>query len=326
MTKIIGRLVSVGIAKETSRGTAVVPAYWIPKMDFTHDDKIQQVVNESSIGIIENAIGADITQKYSEGEIKGRVIGDSFGLILLSAIGSVSSGAVSAQSGAYDHTFSTLQSGQHPSLTVSVKDANGAVSYALSMIDSLEINAELNRYVEMAIKYRGNSQASASLTPSFSASTQFFLPQHASVKFATNIAGLSGATAISVKKVTLSISKNLEDDQVLGSLSATDRMNKQFAVEGSVELMYEDRSYIDTVMLGDLAKAMQIKLTNTGSIIGVSTNPDLQINLASVKLKEVARSQSNDDFVTQTLNFTAFYSIADTSMISVVLRNTIASY
>lgn len=328
MSKIIGRLVNVGIGKETSRGTAAAIAYWIPKMDFSHDDKIQQVVNEQSMGIIENAIGADITQKYSEGEIKGRVVADSFGLFLLSAIGSVSSGAVGGQAGAYDHTFSTLQSGQHPSLTVGVKDANSGtgLSYALSMIDTLEINAELNKYLEMSVKYRGNVNASSTLTPSYSAQTQYFLPQHATVKFASNIAGLGAASAISVKRVNLAISKNLEDDQVLGTLTPADRLNKQFAVEGSIELMYDSRTYIDTNMLGDLAQALRIQFTNTGVTIGTSTNPDLKIDLASVKLKEVARSQSNDDFVTQTLNFTAFYSVADTSMISVVLRNTVASY
>lgn len=328
MSKIIGRLVSVGFGKESVRGTAVAPTYWIPKMDFTHDDKIQQVINESSIGIIEGAQGADITQKYSEGEIKGRVVADSFGLVLLSAIGSVSSASVGGQAGVYDHTYSVLQSAQHPSLTVSVKDANSGtgLSYALSMIDSLEINAELNRYVEMAIKYRGNANASASVTPSFAAQTQYFLPQNAVVKFATNIAGLGAASAINVKKVNLSISKNLEDDQSLGAVVTTDRLNRQFVVEGSIELMYEDRTYIDTNMLGDLAKALRIQFVNTAVTIGTSANPTITMDLASVKLKEVARSQGNDDFVTQTLNFQAFYSIADTSMISVVLRNTTASY
>ena len=39
MTKLIGRLVSVGIGKETVRGTAVTPEYWLPWMELKKDKK-----------------------------------------------------------------------------------------------------------------------------------------------------------------------------------------------------------------------------------------------------------------------------------------------
>jgi len=63
MSKFIGRKLNIGIGKESTRGTAVAATFWMPKMELTHDDKITQVVNESSIGVIEDAEGADITMK-----------------------------------------------------------------------------------------------------------------------------------------------------------------------------------------------------------------------------------------------------------------------
>lgn len=328
MSKIIGRLVAIGLGKETTRGTSVAPGFWIPNMSLTHDDKIQQVVSDQSQAIIEDATEANITQTYSEGEIKGIVHDDSLGLILLATLGASTPVAVAGQAGAFDHTITVAQNVTHPSLTIGYKDANSGIglTFPLGMIDSFEFNAELNKYVEFGIKYRAQAKVTTALTPSYLTTSNKFLPQHGVVKFATNLAGLGAAPAISVKRASFTISKNIEDDQVLGAVAATDRLNKAMSIEGSIELMYNDRVYIDTNMLGDLAQALRIEFINTGKTIGVSTNPSIQFNFAKTKLREVARSIDNDNYVLQTLNFKALYSIADAQMIGAVLRNVTASY
>jgi hypothetical protein len=48
--------------------------------------------------------------------------------------------------------------------------------------------------------------------------------------------------------------------------------------------------------------------------------------LAKVLLEEVSRSFGKGDIVLQTLKFKGFYSESDSSMITAVLRNTVASY
>ena len=331
MTKFIGRKRNVGIGKETVRGTAVPATYWTPVMEFKNDDKIKQVINESSTGVIEDANGADITMKMSEGELTGRINDTAFGLILLGSLGSepLAPVVVGGETIVYDHTFAVLESAQHPTLTVAIEEPNATgasgLRYALGAIDSLEIAMELEKYATYTIAFRGNSNTTGTNTPSYSASEDIFLPQHGEVKFASNLAGLTGATAIPVKKVTLKIAKNLEDDQVIGDIQAVDRLNKQFAVEGTVELLYTDRTYINTDLLGDLAQAMRIRLANTSVTLGVSSNPELTIDMASVKLSEVAIDQANNDLVKQTLSFKAFYSLTDASMVTAVLRNLVAT-
>lgn len=325
MAKHIGRLYNIGIGKESTRGTAVAATYWLPKMELSLDDKVEVVVDESSIGIIEDAQSQDIVNKISEGELSGRIADTSFGLWLLSTLGASASPSLVA-TGVYDHVFSILQSAQHPSLTVAVTGPNESTGlrYVLSMVDALEVNFELGKYAEYKVSFRGNANASGSNTASFTAEN-IFLPQHGEVKIATNLAGLGAASALQVKKASFKISKNVEDDQVIGTLAPIDRLNKQFSVEGSIELMYEDRSYVDTIMLGDLAKALRIKFANTGTTIGASSNPTITFDFAKIKLTEVARGLTNNDLVKQTLNFRAFYSISDTSMMTATLRNTRAT-
>jgi hypothetical protein len=325
MAKLIGRKFNIVIVTDTTRGTAVAAAYWLPKLDASLDEKIEYATDETSVGVIADAQGQDITKKISEGSISGRIADTSFGLWLIATFGTAS--APAAILSAFDHTFTVLESAQHPSLTVSVTGANenagNGLRYTLGSVDNLEINFELGKYAEYKVGFRGNKSATATNTASFTAEN-VFLPQHGSVKFATNLAGLTGASAIQIKKATLKFSKNIEDDQVIGTLDSIDRLNKQFAVEGSIELMYEDRTYIDTIMLGDLQRALRIAFTNTDVTIG-STNPAITFDMAKVKLTEVARSMSNNDLMKQTLNFKAYYSITDSSMITCVLRNTRAT-
>ena len=322
MSKLIGRSFSVGIGKESSRGTAVAAVYWMPKMSFSHDDKVERVDNDSSIGTIHELEDSSVVGRASEGELSGRIADTSFGLWLIATLGSVAAPSLVA-TGVYDHVFSVLESAQHPSLTIAVAGANESTGlrYALAMVDSLELTFELQKYAMYTVSYRGNKNAAGANTAAFTAEN-IFLPQHGSVKFATNLAGLGAASAIQIKKAQIKISKNIEDDQVIGTLDAIDRLNRQFNIEGQIELMYEDRSYIDTIMIGDLSKALRIAFTNTDVTIGSASNPTITIDLAKVKLTEVARKIDNNEFIVQTLSFKAFYSIADAKMIVATLRNT----
>lgn len=324
MTKFIGRLADIGIAKEATRGTAESSVdFYLPKVSLSIDDGIDQAIDESSIGVIEDGVGAAVIAKFAEGEIEGNVYDKSFGLILLSALGSLSTSGPS-QTTVYTHTFTVLQSAQHPSLTLFLDDPNQDYKYALAVLQSLDLDVMLGQYARYRAAFRSKVGATASLSPSYS-SENHFLPQHGSVKIASSISGLSGASAIDVRSIKLSIAKNVEDDRKLGSLDASDILNKQFAVEGSLELVFSDNTF-KTEMLADTAKAMRIRLSNTDVTIGSSLNPQLTIDLAKVKFSSFERNYENDGIVTAAVDFKAFYSLGDTSMISAELINEQASY
>lgn len=323
MTKIIGRKFSIGLGKETTRGTAVTSAYFIPKMELSIDDKVNVINDDSSIGVIEDAITSDITGKYSEGSISGRVYDKSFGLILLSTFGTeTSSTQVGGETLVYDHLFNVLESAQHQSLTINASDPNGGtgLSYALGMIETLDIDFEINKYLTYKAGFRANASASSTVTPSFTAENGF-RPQDGVFKFASSLSGLTGASAVSIKKGTLSIKKNLEDDFIIGTTTPADRLNKAFVVEGTLELLYNDRTMIDTDLLADLAQACRIQFINSSVTIGTSSNPQITFDLGKVKFHEVARKMANNDLIQQTVKFKAFYSMTDSMMVKATLRN-----
>lgn len=324
MTKFIGRLADIGIAKEAVRGTAETTAsFFLPKISLTVDDGIEQTVDESSIGVIEDSPNASVVGKFAEGEIEGNIYDKSFGLLLLAALGAVNTSGPS-QSTVYTHAFTVLQSAQHPSLTLFLEDPNQDYKYALGVLQTLEIEALLGQYARYKASFRSKVGATATVTPAYTAENHF-LPQHGSVKIASNLSGLGAASALDIRSITLSINKNAEDDRKLGSLDAADILNKQFGVEGSLELVFNANTF-KTEMLADTAQAMRVRLTNSDVTIGSNLNPQLTIDLAKVKFSNFEKSYVNDDIVTATVDFKGFYSLADTAMVSAELINTQASY
>lgn len=322
MSKTIGRKFSIGLGKESARGTAVAASFWIPKTDISVDDRINYAVNDSSIGVIEDSIGQDITGKFSEISLGGLIYDKSFGLLLLATFGTETSQTL-VETGVYDHLFNVGASAQHPSLTIAAVDPNGGAGlrYALGMVNNMGIDFEIGKYLTYKTDLRANANASGANTAAFT-TENLFRPQDGAVKFATNLAGLTAAAVIPVKKGSISIKKNLEDDFIVGSITAADRLNKEFSVEGTLELLYDDRVYIDTDMLADLPQAMRITFQNTALLIGATKYPQLEIDMGKVKIQEVSRKIDNAGLISQTIKFKAFYSLTDSMMIKATLRNT----
>lgn len=325
MSILIGRKFNVGIAKESVRGTALAATYWLPKTGLSIDDKINYAVDDSNLGVIEDSNSQDITSKFSEGQIEGRITDLGFGLLLMNTFGTDTIGAV--ETGVKDHVFTVLESAQHPSLTFSVVEANSnsgaGYAYALGMIDTLEVNIEIGKYATYKAGFRANLGAALSNSTAYTTENAF-RPQDGAFKFASSLAGLSGASAINIKKANIQIKKNIEDDIVIGTVTPADRYNKQFVVEGSVELLYAARTYIDTDMVADLAQAMRLQFTSTTGI-GASSFPTLTFDFAKVKLQEVARKIDNNNIVSQTFKFKGYYSLSDALMLKATLRNTVTA-
>lgn len=323
MTKFIGALVDVGIKKEAVRGTAETSAdFYLPKMNLTYDDMVEQADDENTIGVIEDMVDRKVVLKVAEGEIEGKICDKAIGLLLYSLLGAK---AVSGPTdSAYTHTFTVAQSSQHQSLTFFVDDENQDYKYALGMLKSMEIMAEVGKFVNFKIGVRSKIGATATLSPSYTAENNF-LAQHAIFKLASTQAGLTAASATNIRMVNLKIEKNLDDDRALGTVAPVDILNKQIAIEGELELVFNDEA-IKTLMLADTANAMRIELNNTDVLIGATSTPKLTIDLHYVKFSNFKRNYSNGDITTATVSFKAMYKIADSKMITAVLINAQSSY
>lgn len=324
MTKYIGRRVSVGLGKESARGTAVSATYWLPWKELNHEEKVNVVVNESAQGTIMDGVGKEITKQWGEGGF-GSLIGDKhFGLVLYSLLGSLSSAQAGGETLVYNHTFSLAESSQHQSLTLNIDEANGDKQYALACVSALKIAYERGKILDYSAEMMSLTGAGASLTPA-AVSENVFRPQDFSVKFAADLASLGAASAVPIQSLSIEFNSHVEPDEVLGNVAPQDFLNKEFSITGEFTLIYDSTTQEAYVTAGT-EKAMRINLTNSGVTIGNASNPALQINLAKVIFTEKSRTRGLNDIVTLKVSFKGVYSVSDSKFGTVVLTNLASSY
>lgn len=323
MTKFIGRKADFGIAKESVRGTAEASAtFYIPKASVSIDDNVEKFIDESSIGIVEDSVDSVNVKKVAVGEVEGKIGDKSIGLLLLAALGSVSTSGPTDS--AYTHTFSVGQTAQHQALSLFIDDDNQDYKHALGMIGELTISVLLKSYAMFRATFRSKIGETATLTPSYSAENHF-LPKHGVFKVASTQAGLTAASATNIRSVNVTFNNNLEDDDAIGSEQPVDILNKQFTVSGSLELVFNDNA-LKTILLANTAQAMRIDLNNTDTLIGSSSTPRLTIDLHNVRFMNFKRNYGNNDVVTASVEFRGHYKLADSKAVTVALINAQTSY
>ena len=323
MSTEIGRLVQVGIAKESERGTAEASAtFWYPKISFDFNPRADYAVSESGLGVIDGRTDAKVVEKIGEGDFGGIVYDKSFGLLLAACMGTWSTGEVVDSS--YTHTFTRLNTNQHPSLTIFHKDLNVDERHALGMLNALTLNCVVKDFVKFSAGFMSKVGATTSQSPSYTAEN-IFLATHTTIKFADTIAALGEASATAAKAVNLTINKNVEDWQDLGSVEPTDIVNKAFTVSGDLEAIFDDTTIRDYVLDGT-KKAALITIENTDVTIGTATNPKLEITLAPMNFRDWGRATGQDDIVSQTVAFDGNFSLSDSKTLSIALVNEQVSY
>ena len=325
MSKPIGRLVNVGIGRETVRGDGVAAAYHLGKTSLSFDDKIISARSLGSIGRIEDSEEHLVTTQYGQGELEGEVRLDSFGLILYAMLGDLSTSVIADS--AYTHSFTVANNNQHQSLGFVVADTNNTEQYKLVMLDSLNLQMELDEIVKFTAGFMSKKGLPTELTvPAITAETKF-TKKHLGFKVASALGGLTAASTVSVKSLSLNISKNVELDDVLGTAEPEDILNRQISVEGEIKLNYEDETW-KNYMRENTNRAMEIKLTNQDVLIGASTRPSLTIRLPKVDFFDWEPDYALDEIITQTISFKGNYDSENAvAVISTCdLVNEVASY
>lgn len=320
MSRYIWRKINVGFGKETTRWTAVTPAIRVPKASLDFEDKSEKVIDESSIGVIEDSFDGHVSKQYAEWSFECNVYANAIWLILLNVFWSVST---SWSSGEYTHAFSVAETNQHQSLTIGLADDTQDRQFPLAMVNSFELNASTGDFVKVTADFRSKKWADASLTPSYS-NDFALLGKNVQVYLADSVSWLDSANAIKATNCTLTINKNLEDVDVLWSVEPDDFCNAQFTVEWSIELLWDNEDYKDMFMDWD-KKAIRIEIIDSNSTLS-SWHPTLSFDLASVIITEFAKTQDNDALVRQGLTLKALYSMSDSKMITAKLINSQSSY
>lgn len=321
MSKMIGRQVSVGIGKEISRGTAVAPDYWVPWMELDAETKVELINDESSLGVIEDADAANLVSKWGEGTIKAKMKDESMGLVFLSLFGTDTPSLVEA--GVYDHLYSVGQTVQHQSLSIAKKDLNQDIVFPNCVIGDLKLDVELGSYIMYEVTFMGKQEETAANSVT-NIVERDFVPQYFEFKTAANQAGLDAAPAVSVRNLSLEIKSNVAKDDVLGSITPDDINNQHFIVEGEITLRHNDNTY-KALQNDETYQAFRFDITHPDTI-GAASNPRLRIDLYKVRIFDYERDESQNELIEESFSFKAYFSVSDSKMLDVTLRNELAAY
>lgn len=321
MADYIGRKVAVGLGKETTRGTAVAPAFFVRHLSMDFKQKGEVVQNESALGVREKFSDSEIVKEWGEGKLEGKVNSKSIGLILLGTFGTV----VSASNGAaYNHTFTVNQSNTPQSLTISKVDGVNSRRHALAMIKSLEITIEAGEYVKFSADIVSKKGVEVANTVAYVTEYEF-TSKDSYVKFASNVAGLTAAAASPVKSAKIMLDTGVEPYFEVGTTDPTEIHAGAIEVTGEVVARHTDSSYEDMYHV-NTRKAMLIGFKNLSVDLGGAVNPALEITLEQARVSDWDTSNDLDSIVEQTMGIAGEFSTATGKAITAVLTNNQVSY
>lgn len=332
LNKGIGKQIQVGVAQESTRGTAKTSAsYWLPVDDWAIEERYENAVDGQTYGVVEDNVSQTRVKNVADGQIKMPVTGTTAAILFHSLFGSSTAVLHSAETVVWDNTIAVLQGVQHKSLTVFVHDpiatASGATAdytHANAVVNKIDIDYSLGNFVMLDASFRAitGSAAAVVFTPSQIIEPRF-VPQNMTFKVASTYATIGAASAIKIKSAKITISANGEDDDVLGQTSPRDFLSKEFSIEGTIEAIWQNETDFKSSALANTPKAMRLDLVNSDVTIGSATNPQFRLDLAKVYFTEFSRPIKIKDVVYQTVSFKAAYSTTDSFMAKALFVNTI---
>lgn len=301
MTKFAGRRGTLGLAVEATRGTAVAPTHWVPWATMGFRNTVEEAREEQALGVLADSDSKFVTMKMGEGDIEAQLYDKALGVVLTGLIGASPS---TGGGGPYTHTYTLSNSNQPKTVSIYWEDPDRYVIYRLGMVDNFTLNVEPAGIVNYTIGFKSKSEKDfTNQTADFTSLGNKFLHQHLVFKLAADVASLSGATAISLKNLSLSINRNTTYDSVMGTVEPEDILSQQLTVEGSLELNLEDDTYKD-YMLNGTYRAMDITLSG-------SSSSSLQLQFPRVDFSAWEDDYTLNEIAKQRINFKANYDAAN---------------
>lgn len=305
MASFSGRRVSVGIGLETERGTSVAPDYWFPQMDINIKDTPTSILNESAYGHIAKNNDKTTTLIEGDGTISGKTWIKGLYYFLALVFGKLPTTTdTDGDTGAKNHAFSLLNSNEHLSATIALKEPNLDVRFPFAMPESFTINWTPDAYATIEIPIKSKKSVDASNTVAYVVDKEF-LPKHAALWLADSLAGLSSADPLTgIKSFSLTFTKTLSPQQTMDSGDTySEIFNTDWEVSGSFEKLYKDTTYRG-LALNDTVKSLRFAMTDTVNKAGTTTPTSLTFDLSRVAFNSQEPAYGLSDISTETINFT----------------------
>lgn len=329
MVKFSGRKVAVGIGLEGTgaKGTPVAPTYWYPHLDISIKDADTALHNESALGTIIKNNSKDTVLVEGDGTLGGKMYIKGIYYFLALVFGQVPvTTDTDGDAGAKQHVFSLLDSNEHLSATLAIKEPNLDVRFPYALPESFTITWSPGEYPKIEFPIKSRRSVAATNTVAYVVDKEF-LPKHAQLRIADDLAGLAAAPALTdIKSFSITFTKTLQPQQTMPTttpdeLTYSEILNTDFEVTGSIEKLYKDTTYRSHV-LNDTVKAMRFSLTDPQNLAGTTTPTSLSIDLSRAAFEGREPNYGLSDISTESLNFAM---LLDTANFAQSIRATLVN-
>jgi hypothetical protein len=313
------RLESFGVGKETTPGTSVAPASWVPHLSLTLDQKTTQIQNNSALGRLEDFNDSAVVGEWAEGSLNAKIYDQSFGFFLLNTFGASSSALHAGETIVYDNTFTVNNSTLPPSLTFCRVNPNVTRRYSLGYLTDLEIDVKAGDWAQFTCSLIAKVGATGSDTAAYLAENEF-TSKHLTAKIATNLAGLTGASALDIKSLKLKITRKLDTWIPFGAIDPTSFDLNEWNVTGEFVLRYSD-TVTEALALANTRQALSLTLANTDVTIGSTSHPSLTFTAPKTRLTPITLDNNLNQAVNQTVAFSCELDTTAGYMLQALLTN-----
>lgn len=323
MPKIGGRQVEVGLAIESTPGTASTPTIFPKWSDFSLQAISEKELFNSARGTRNESSNSYIRRKYSQGSL-GAVANIEIAPYLFGlALGSVSTADSGDSSGTINEHTITVQNNHASMKTATFEAKRGSIveeQFTNVVCDTLNFEVSDN-YANLTAELIGQFPSTGgSLSPSYTQETEFAY-KDMSAKFGTDISDAEGNSATKLKGFTLNIANNVQLDEAFlsgdNNIADGGLVAGNLVITGSYTLHFEDEIELDKYKDGT-KEALVVSLE--GDTIGDLEKEEIEIKLAKLVLTSPPIENNIDGIVTLTQEFTVEFDSSDNE-IEVVITN-----
>lgn len=323
MNEHIGRQSAVGLSIEGTRGTAATTvSKWFKKTSATVLPNVENVIDDSSFGRLEDAEEMRTVREWYAGDMSGVLHADAVGYMLQQMYGESISNETAFESGVFEHDFTLEQSITHPTLTLFVDDPVKSEKYNGGVVGSFSIEATTDDYVRFTANVLAKESASHSEVVSYG--TEFdFIGKDITVKMSDTEAGLTGSTALPLKSININWETGAISDWVFGSTSP-EHYNGAFDLSFDFTKNYTDQSF-ETLYKNNNAKYVLITIKGD-NVLSATDAPEIRLLLNKAKVTEWTVADAANDLREESVTCKALYNTADASQSSAYIKNLTANY
>jgi hypothetical protein len=256
----------VGLAKESSNGTAVAPTRFVPFTKFDPVDDNGLLIDDAMYGSMTSENGAVAGKRQATGDLATYFLADAAGDLLYNILGGYAVGA--AVSGVYPHTFSLLNSGdaQPPAHTFTdrqgVTATVGARAYAYACLSELTFSGNATGLVTMEAKWTSFGSAAAGAAPTNATTTETVVPGWRST---VTVAGV----AAPIREWTVTLARTLKVDQLAdGTQQPNSIARSDLAVSGKLTFAARNEQPVIDFLAGT-QQAVVVTIDNGGTLTNV---------------------------------------------------------